>query len=136
MEKNFKVENIGALAELANKEFNGMKGKYFAGKILGLTSCEVSVNCLPAGQSVPFVHAHKQNEELYIITGGSGSFYVDGEEFPVEEGSLVHVAPEGERVLKAGAEDLRFICVQAKANSLEQAAMDDGIISKAKASWM
>lgn len=34
---------------------------------LELTGSEVSINELPAGASVPFVHVHKRNEELYII---------------------------------------------------------------------
>ena len=32
---------------------------------LGLSGCELSINELPANASVPFVHSHKQNEELY-----------------------------------------------------------------------
>ena len=35
---------------------------------LGLTGCEASYNVLPAGAAVPFVHAHKHNEELYVVT--------------------------------------------------------------------
>ena len=31
---------------------------------LGLTGAEISINELPAGASVPFVHAHKHNEEI------------------------------------------------------------------------
>ena len=33
--------------------------------ILGLTGAEVSINNLPAGVGVPFIHSHKQNEEIY-----------------------------------------------------------------------
>lgn len=33
--------------------------------LLGLTGCEISINELPAKAAVPFVHAHKQNEEVY-----------------------------------------------------------------------
>ena len=32
---------------------------------IGLTGAEVSINVLPAGASIPFVHSHKQNEEIY-----------------------------------------------------------------------
>ena len=32
---------------------------------LALTGCEVSVNELPAGAAVPFVHRHQENEELW-----------------------------------------------------------------------
>ena len=31
--------------------------------LLGLSGAEISCNNLPAGVSVPFVHAHKQNEK-------------------------------------------------------------------------
>ena len=34
---------------------------------LALTGAEVSINHLPAGAGVPFVHSHKQNEEIYGI---------------------------------------------------------------------
>lgn len=134
--KNFQVVNMGDFKDLLEKKFNGGKGKYFIGQDIGLTGCEVSINCLPAGQSVPFVHAHKKNEELYIITGGSGTFFIDGEEFPVQEGSLIRISPNGQRALKAGKQNLYFICVQSQENSLEQATMQDGIIVEAKASWM
>ncbi|WP_455577734.1 cupin domain-containing protein [Anaerosinus sp.] len=134
--KNFQVVNMGDFKDLLEKEFNGGKGKYFIGQDIGLTGCEVSINCLPAGESVPFVHAHKKNEELYIIIDGNGIFFIDGEEFPVQEGSLIRVSPNGQRALKAGEQDLYFICIQAQANSLEQATMKDGIIVETKASWM
>ena len=32
---------------------------------LSLTGAEISINTLPAGANVPFVHSHKQNEEIY-----------------------------------------------------------------------
>ena len=37
---------------------------------LQLTGAEISVNNLPAGASVPFVHYHKKNEEIYFIILG------------------------------------------------------------------
>lgn len=134
--KNYSAEHIGPLEELLNKEFMGFHGKYFIGKELGLTGCEVSLNRLPAGKFMPFIHSHKKNEELYIVLRGSGLFYVDGDEFPIQEGSLIRVAPEGERGWKAGDEDLYFICIQAEASSLTQATLEDGKRMESKASWM
>lgn len=127
---NYTVTDIGLFGKLKDT------GKYFAGSELGLTGCEVSLNCIPAGKAVPFVHAHKKNEELYIFTGGSGKFFVDGVEFPVQEGSLVRVSPQGERACAAGAEDLYYICIQAEQGSLTQATRQDGIRCETKASWM
>jgi mannose-6-phosphate isomerase-like protein (cupin superfamily) len=134
--KNYTAAQIGPLETLLNRDFMGFPGKYFIGKELGLTGCEVSLNRLPAGKAMPFVHTHKNNEELYIVLRGSGTFFVDGEEFPIQEGSLVRVAPEGERAWQAGSEDLYFICVQAQAGSLIQATLEDGARVATKASWM
>ena len=50
---------------------------------LGLTGAEISVNTLPAGASVPFVHAHKANEEIYFILSGKGKAVIDGQFIPI-----------------------------------------------------
>ena len=134
--KNFTAEQIGPLETLQEKDFMGFHGKYFLGGNLGLTGCEVSLNLLPAGKGMPFVHSHQKNEELYIVLRGQGIFYIDGEEFPIREGSLIRIAPEGERAWKAGDEDLYFICIQAEAGSLTQATLEDGIKLKTRTSWM
>jgi mannose-6-phosphate isomerase-like protein (cupin superfamily) len=135
-QKNYSAEHIGPLEDLLQRDFMGFPGKFFLGDKLGLTGCEVSLNRFPAGKGMPFVHAHRKNEELYIVLRGSGTFYVDGEEFPVQEGSLIRVAPAGERSWKAGDEDLYFICIQAEAGSLTQATLVDGIRAGTKTSWM
>lgn len=129
--KNYQLMEIGEIAAMADK------GRVEVGDTLGLTGCELSVNCLPAGTGSAFVHAHKRNEEVYLILGGSGIFYVDGEEFPVREGSVVRVEPAGKRAIKAGQEALLYICIQAGKNSLVQKTFDDGVvINDAKTSWL
>lgn len=134
--KNFSIMDIGSFETLLERDYKGFGGKFFIGSDLGLTGCEVSLNRLPAGKAMPFVHAHKKNEEVYIITGGNGVFSLDGEEFPVQEGSLIRVAPSGERAWKAGDKDLYFICIQAQEGSLTQATLEDGIRLQTKTSWM
>lgn len=134
--KNYTTEEIGSLEDLAKREFLGFFGKYMIGKDMGLTGCEVSLNRLPAGKGMPFVHTHKKNEELYIVIRGSGTFYVDGDEFPIQEGSLIRVGLDGERAWKAGDEDLYFICIQAEEGSLTQSTLEDGVRPTTKASWM
>ena len=44
---------------------------------LALTGAEVSINKLPAGANVPFVHSHKNNEEIYGIIAGKGKVVID-----------------------------------------------------------
>lgn len=46
---------------------------------LGLTGAEISINNLPAGAGVPFVHYHKKNEEIYFVISGKGQAVIDGE---------------------------------------------------------
>lgn len=134
--KNFKSLDVGPLESLRARASLGAHGKFLLGEELGLTGCEVSLNRLPAGKGMPFVHAHQRNEEAYIVIRGTGVFYVDGEEFPIAEGSVVRVDPEGERAWKAGEEDLYFICVQAERGTLIQATREDGIICETKTAWM
>lgn len=131
MAKNYSTMELGTFGQdLA------AKGRVMAGQELGLTGSEMSFNYTETGGFAPFVHTHKLNEEVYIILSGNGTFKVDDNEFPIREGSVVRVAPAGERAIKAGDADLIYICVQAQAGSLTQSTQDDGVISEAKASWM
>ena len=104
---------------------------------LNLTGCEVSINHLKAGDSVPFVHSHKQNEEVYIVLEGSGVLYIDGEEFEVNGGDILRIDPDGKRCFKANSNSgLKYICIQCKANSLEQFSYGDGELNSEKPSWL
>lgn len=120
--KNYQLTQVGTLSALTEK------GRVEIGDTIGLTGCEVSLNSLPAETGSPFIHAHKQNEEVYLILNGSGIFYVDEEEFLVQEGTTIRVAPAGKRALKAGKEGLLYLCIQAAANSLRQKTHNDGIM--------
>ena len=103
---------------------------------LNLSGCELSINELPANASVPFVHSHKQNEELYLVLKG-GALFIDGEEKAVSEGDAIRIDPAGKRCFKAGAQGMRLICIQTKRGSLEQYTMDDGVINEeVKPSWL
>ena len=62
-------------------------------EVLGLTGAEVSVNNLPAGAGVPFVHAHKENEEIYGVLEGAGSVTIDGEEIELAAGDWLRISP-------------------------------------------
>lgn len=95
--------------------------------LLNLTSCEISINEIAPNVHVPFVHAHKENEEVYIVLAGNGLLYIDGEIKPIKRDDVFRIAPEGKRCLKAGIDGLKIMCVQAKANSLTQFTMSDGI---------
>lgn len=126
--KNYKVSSIGEIGKVGRATLNGE---------IGLTGSEVSVNNLPAGVSVPFVHAHKRNEEVYIVLAGKGKFYIDGEEFAVGEGDVLRLDPEAARCVKADdASGLRYLCIQTEAGSLVQFTENDGVPVNVKPSWL
>ena len=64
----------------------GNEGRVELHEVLGLTGAEVSVNKLPAGAGVPFVHAHKNNEEIYGVLEGAGTAAIDGEDVKLAAG--------------------------------------------------
>ena len=95
---------------------------------LGLTGAEISVNTLPAGASVPFVHAHKANEEIYFILSGKGKVIVDGEDIDLNEGDWIRIAPAGKRQFFASSDSpISYICIQVKAGSLGAYTADDAL---------
>ena len=99
-----------------------------------LTGSEVSINNLPAGASVPFLHSHVQNEELYYFAKGKGELSIDGEIVPVESGVWVRIDPECKRGLHAN-KDLTYICIQTKKDSLTQYTQNDAKIYDDKIPW-
>ena len=96
---------------------------------LGLTGAEVSINQLPAGAGVPFVHSHKQNEEIYGILSGKGSVVLDGETVQLTAGDWLKVAPAAKRQFSAaGDSGLTFVCIQVKEHSLAGFTADDAVV--------
>ena len=96
---------------------------------LGLTGAEISINVLPAGASVPFVHAHRQNEEIYGILEGDGKAEIDGETVLLSAGDWLRVSPAAKRRFFAGENSaIKYICIQVKENSLKEYTAADAVI--------
>lgn len=97
--------------------------------LLALTGAEISVNQLPAGASVPFVHAHKQNEEIYGVLAGKGKAELDGETVAISQGDWLRVAPAAKRrFFAAEDEGITYICIQVKAGSLAGYTANDAVM--------
>lgn len=87
---------------------------------LGLTGAEISINVIPAGASVPFVHSHKQNEEIYGILDGEGKAVIDDETVSLAAGDWLRVSPSAKRQFFASQHSaIKYICIQVKSDSLE-----------------
>lgn len=67
---------------------------------------------LPPGTSIG-VHTHEDNEELYLVLDGSGIMHLDGEEFPVQRGSVILNRPGGTHGLRnIGGDPLKIFVVE------------------------
>lgn len=91
---NFSAANFGNLADIKDYVLQlgpeiKIPGKVFGGQAVGATGGEFSFQVLAPGQETGFLHTHKNHEELYFFLSGKGEFQVDGEIFPVQEGSVV-----------------------------------------------
>ncbi|MDE6325408.1 MAG: cupin domain-containing protein [Duncaniella sp.] len=139
--ENFGAINLGRLADVKDYVLQlgpdiKIPGKVFGGQAVGATGGEFSFQVFSPGQETGFLHSHKNHEELYFFLSGNGEFQVDGKVFPVEEGSVVRVAPEGRRsVRNNGAEPLVMLCVQYRGNTFTAEDATDGNIFPDRVEW-
>ena len=140
---NYAAINVGRISEIIEHELPmgpdfKIQGKVFGGQAVGAVASEFSFQTLVPGQDSGFLHTHKTHEELYFILRGEGQYQVDGEIFPVSEGSVIRVSPNGKRALKnTGSEDLTKLCIQYKATPFTEAdsPMTDGVILQEPLNW-
>ena len=109
----------------------GNEGRIELHEKLSLTGAEISINQLPAGASIPFVHSHKNNEEIYGIIAGKGKAVIDSEEIELSAGDWLKIAPMAKRqFFAANDSELTYICIQVKENSLGGFTADDAVVYK------
>ena len=139
--RNFSAISVGKLNELNEYVLQlgpdvKIPGKVFGGAALHATGGEFSFQVFQPGTETGFLHTHKEHEELYFFLSGRGEFQVDGQVIPVGEGSVVRVAPEGERsVRNNGTEPLVMLCVQYRGNTFTEADATDGNILQKPVKW-
>jgi mannose-6-phosphate isomerase-like protein (cupin superfamily) len=137
------VVNLGALSDLSRVTLTvpglsfKVQGKVFLKQLLGLTGAEISLNALPPGHAIPFLHKHHLNEEIYVVVKGNGEFQVDGRVFPVQEGTVVRIDPSGARSFRntSTVDVLCYVVIQARAGSLEDHTIQDGYRVPQTVTW-
>lgn len=140
---HYAVVNLGAFTNLYDYQFEAtesalsLEGKVFLKDVLQLTGAEISLNSLRPKKSLLFYHKHHRNEEIYLFLAGEGEFQVDGDIFAVAQGSVVRVAPEGERCLRncSAQADLQWIVVQVRLNSFGDRTIQDGYAVSKRVRW-
>lgn len=86
------------------------RGKLFLRNLLGSAGLEMSLNVVPPGKCIPFLHRHRQNDEVYVVVGGRGQFLVDGECIDVQEGSVLPLGPQAARAWRNNSDSRCTSC--------------------------
>ena len=139
--EHFTAVDAGKMAQLGEYRLQlapgvELPGKVFGGAAVGATGAEFSFQSFAPGTETGFLHTHRTHEELYFFLSGRGEFQVDGECFPVGEGSVVRVAPEGRRsVRNNGSEPLVMLCVQYRCGTFTAEDATDGNILQEPVRW-
>lgn len=138
---NYSAISVGSLNSLGDYTLQlgpevKIPGKVFGGQAVGAMGGEFSFQVFQPGGESGFLHVHKCHEELYFFLSGSGEFQVDGTVFPVGEGSVVRVSPEGRRsVRNNGPEPLVMLCVQYRGATFTADDAADGVILGEPVKW-
>lgn len=106
----FTLRNLRDLEDLGSN-FDGPPDLEFrhASRALGLERCGLSLQRIPPGYRFPYGHTHHEQEEVYVVVGGSGRMKLDDEIIDVRRWDAVRVPPGTWRGYEAGPEGLDLL---------------------------
>ncbi len=107
----FTRKNLKTDLEDLGSNFDGAPDLEFrmATKALGLERSGLSCQRIPPGYRFPYGHTHKEQEEVYVVVGGSGRMKLDEEIVAVERWDVVRVSPGTWRGYEAGPDGLELL---------------------------
>jgi quercetin dioxygenase-like cupin family protein len=82
---------------------------HFARGPLRLEKSGVSLQRLAPGFRLPFGHSHGQQEEVYVVTGGSGRAKLDDEIVELRTWDALRVPGPTMRAFEAGPDGLEYV---------------------------
>lgn len=82
---------------------------HFAREDIEAQKFGLSLQRLKPDQRMPFGHSHGEQEEVYVVVGGSGRLKVEDEVLELAQWDAVRVDPELVRNLEAGPDGLDVV---------------------------
>jgi mannose-6-phosphate isomerase-like protein (cupin superfamily) len=107
---SFSVVNLKDLEDTVGERAPGIEGR-FARKHLESRDLGISLWRYGPDFRSSVGHRHGEQEEAYVVVGGSGRLLLDGEVRELGPWDVVRVAPEVVRAFHAGPDGLEFIAV-------------------------
>jgi mannose-6-phosphate isomerase-like protein (cupin superfamily) len=102
--------NLLELEDSVGAKFEGIEGR-FGRKHLDSRDLGISHFRYAPDFRAPAGHRHREQEEAYVVVGGSGHILIDDEIHDLRQWDVVRVAPEAVRAFAAGPGGLEVIAV-------------------------
>jgi quercetin dioxygenase-like cupin family protein len=106
----FTIKNLMDVEDSAGGRAPGVEGR-FARKHLDSDHLGVSYFRFGPGVRSPVAHSHREQEEAYVVIGGSGRIRLDDEVHPLRRWDVIRVSPEVVRAFEGGEDGLEVIAV-------------------------
>jgi mannose-6-phosphate isomerase-like protein (cupin superfamily) len=107
---DYAIVNLEDLEDVVAGRVEGLEGR-FARKHLGSSELGVSRFTYAPNVRAPGGHSHREQEEAYVIVGGSGRMRLDDEIRDVRQWDVIRVAPQVVRAFEAGSDGLDVIAI-------------------------
>ena len=106
----FSTVNLLDVEDSVGERAPGIEGR-FGRKHLDSRDLGVSLFRYAANLRSPMAHSHREQEEAYVVVGGSGRMLLDDEVHELRHWDVVRVAPEVVRAFEAGPEGLEIVAI-------------------------
>src|ERR1700677_3270235 len=106
----FSTVNLLDVEDSVGERAPGIEGR-FGRKHLDSRDLGVSLFRYAADLRSPMAHSHREQEEAYVVVGGSGRVLLDDEVLELRQWDVVRVSPEVVRAFEAGPSGLELIAV-------------------------
>jgi mannose-6-phosphate isomerase-like protein (cupin superfamily) len=107
---DYTIKNLKDVENSAADRGPGLEAR-FARKHLDSQHLGISYFRYEPGYRTPFGHRHRQQEEAYVVVGGSGRAKLDDEIVELNPWDVLRVAPEVVRSFEGGPTGLAIIAV-------------------------
>src|SRR6059036_2750249 len=107
---DYAIVNFADIDDSVGGRLDGLEGR-FSRKHLGSSELGVSRFTYAPNVRNPGGHSHREQEEAYVVVGGSGRVRLDDEIHDVRQWDVIRVAPEVVRAFEAGPDGLDLIAV-------------------------
>ena len=106
---SFTIKNLRDIEDVAPRfGFDSIQEARFAWRALGAQNTGLAYHVIKPGQRGG-AHRHDEAEEIYVVLGGSGRAYLDGELVDLQPMDALRVAPPVVRAFEAGPDGLELL---------------------------